>query len=216
MKTTQTLTSALVAALLGFGTLPAIADDDMMTGTDMGETTRTPGPTGTPATTGQGGSASRAGMVAGPNYPAGVSAVTFIEEATEKNYAIINAAQLALEEDSGMADDPDVREFAQQMIEQHKQLNRRLAQLAEDEALDVSDSSALIDQAQRMVLDVRDGESFREAYANNQIADHQGLIDLFNRVSNVDHGEVSRFAKETLPTLEEHLASARDLKAAPQ
>ncbi len=208
MNTIRRLTTTLTAVLLGLGTLPMIAAADM-TGTGMGETTRTIGPTGTPETTGGGGSASRAGMATDPNYPSGVSAVAFIEQATEKNFAIINAAELALDKESDVIDNPGVREFAQQMIKEHKQFNRKLAELANEEQLNVSDSAKLLDQAQRMILRVRDGESFHEAYANNQIADHQELVDLFSRVARSDHGEVSRFAENALPTLEDHLARAR-------
>lgn len=214
MKTIQTLTSTLVIALLSLGAMPTLADDDTMTGTDMGPTTRTPGPTGTPATTGQGGSASREGMVTAPNYPSGITAAEFVEDASQKSYAIINAAQLALEPDSGVAGNPDIREFAQQMIEEHERLNRTLAELAEQEQLELSDSAALIDQAQRMVLEVRDDESFHQAYANNQVADHFALIDLFERAAASDHGAVSRFAEDALPKLEEHLELARRLRPA--
>ncbi|WP_373187214.1 DUF4142 domain-containing protein [Halopseudomonas sp.] len=211
MKTIQTLTSAVIAGLLSIGAVPTMADDDTMTGTDMGDATRTPGPTGTPATTGQGGSASRAGMVTEPNYPQGVSAVTFIEEASEKNYTIINAAELALEKESGVAEDPQVREFAQQMIEEHRRLNHKLTELAAQEQLEVSGSAALMDRAQRLVLEVREGDSFLEVYANNQVADHQALIDLYERMANTEDGEVSRFAQNALAELEEHLELARDL-----
>lgn len=211
MKTIQTLTNVVIAGLLSIGAVPTMADDDTMTGTDMGDATRTPGPTGTPATTGQGGSASRAGMVTEPNYPQGVSAVTFIEEASEKNYAIINAAELALEKESGVAEDPQVREFAQQMIEEHRRLNRKLTELAAQEQLEVSGSAALMDRAQRLVLEVREGDSFLEAYAKNQVADHQALIDLYERMANTEDGEVSRFAQNALAELEEHLELARDL-----
>lgn len=216
MKTVQTLTSTLVITLLSFGTLPAMADDDTMTGTDMGATTRTPGPTGTPATTGQGGSASREGLVTAPNYPSGIVASEFLEEASQKNHAIINTARLAMEPESGVAEDRDLRELAQRLIEEHEQLNRRLAALAEQEQLEYSDSAALIDQAQRMVLEVRDGESFEQAFANNQIADHYALIDLFERAAASDHGAVSRFAEDTLPTLEEHLEQVRALHPSDQ
>lgn len=216
MNTVQTLTSTLVIALLSLGATPTMADDDIMTGTDMGDTTRTPGPTGTPATTGQGGSADREGMVTAPNYPAGITASEFFEEASQKNYAIVNAARLALEPDSGVAEDHEVREFAQQMIEEHERLNRELSELAEQEQMEFSDSAALVDQAQRMVLDVRDDESFLQAYANNQVADHYALIDLFERAAASDHGAVSRFAENALPGLKEHLELARKLRPADQ
>lgn len=212
MKIVQTLGSTLVVALFSLVAMPALADDDTMTGTDMGATTRTPGPTGTPATTGQGGSASREGMVTAPNYPSGITAAEFIEDASEKNLAIINAARLALEPDNGMTDDADVREFAQQMIEEHERLNRKMTTLAEQEELEVSDSAMLFDKAQRLVLEVREGESFKEAYANNQVADHYALIDLFERAAASNHGTVSQFAKEALPKLKEHLELARDLQ----
>lgn len=201
--------ASIVALLLSVGAMPVIAADEL-SGTGMGDTTRTTGPTGTPGTTGEGGSASREGLVTEPNYPAGINSAAFVEEATGKNHAIINAAESVLDEDSAV-DEPGLRKFAQQMMETHKQLNSQLTKLVETEQIEVSDSASLIDQAQSMVLSVRDGESFLEAYANNQVADHQKLLDLFNRAAASELGEITRFAQNTLPKLEEHLEQARAL-----
>jgi predicted outer membrane protein len=209
MNKTRNLAGMLVV-VLSFGALSAIADDEI-SGTGMGDTTRTSGPTGSPGTTGGGGSASREGLVTEPNYPSGISAGAFMEQATEKNLAIVSTAELVLKTKDGTTVDASVRQFAEKMIDEHSNLNRQLNELAENGQLDVSDSAALIDRAQKMLLRVPGGESFGNAYASNQVADHQALLDLFSRAANSDLGEISRFAEQSLPKLEKHLEMARNL-----
>ncbi|WP_339847352.1 DUF4142 domain-containing protein [uncultured Halopseudomonas sp.] len=210
MKKTLNIVTTL-AVLISMSAMPVIADDEV-TGAGMGETTRTTGPTGTPGTTGEGGSASREGLVTEPNYPKGISAVSFVEEATEKNHAIIDAAELALAETNTDAN-PEVRQFAQKLVETHKQLNRELAELAEAQQIEMSDSATLVDRAQSIVLSVKDDGSFLEAFANNQVADHQELLDLFERAAATELGKITQYAKNTLPILEKHLEKARTLDA---
>ncbi|GGC86699.1 DUF4142 domain-containing protein [Halopseudomonas salina] len=201
--------ASIFAVLIGMSAMPVIAADEL-SGTGMGDTTRTSGPTGTPGTTGEGGSASREGLLTEPNYAAGIGAEAFVEQVTGKNHAIIKAAESILDEKSAV-NDPKAREFAQQMITAHKQLNRQLIDLAGNEKIEVSDAATLIDQAQSMVLSVRGGESLVEAYANNQVGDHQALLDLFDRAAVSDLGEITQFAKDALPKLEAHLEQARAL-----
>ena len=131
----------------------------------------------------------------------------FVEEASAKGIAEIEAAEAALE--NGTA---EIQEFARQMITDHEAANNELAALARAENLEISDNAGLIDRAKTMMLQIRDGESFDEAYINNQITAHEDAIELFERASMSDNQAISSYASETLPTLRKHLEEARSLE----
>lgn len=131
----------------------------------------------------------------------------FVETATAKGIAELETSKLALEKGG-----PRVQEFANRMVDDHAKANRELADIAARERIDTSDDATLMDRAKAMILQVRDGESFDEAYINNQIAAHEQSIALFKRGAKSDNAEVRQFAEKTLPKLEEHLQMATDLK----
>lgn len=132
----------------------------------------------------------------------------FIDEASAKGMAEIETGKMALERGTDV-----VRDFAERMIDDHGKANEKLKELAQKHDLDVSDEATLMDKAKAMTLRVREGESFDEAYANNQVNAHEQTIELFERASNSDNADISSFAEQTLPKLEEHLSMARELAA---
>lgn len=131
----------------------------------------------------------------------------FVELAVAKGIAEIETAHLALDEGT-----PKIHDFANQMIQDHTKANSQLKKIARQENLDVADEPSLIDKAKTMMLSLRDGQSFDEAYIKNQINAHEQAIELFGRASQSDNAEIRAFAAETLPKLREHLQMAKDLK----
>ncbi len=134
----------------------------------------------------------------------------FVDEASAKGLAEIETAKLALEK--GTAE--DIRAFAQQMIDDHTKSNQELAQLAGEKNLEISDNATLMDKAKAMILQMRDGENFDQAYANNQVVAHEQTIELYrDYIQDGENADLKRFAEQTLPTLEQHLEHARKLQA---
>jgi len=134
----------------------------------------------------------------------------FVDEASAKGIAEIETAKMAL--DKGTSE--DVKHFAQKMIDDHTQANQKLAQLAQQKNLEMSDEATLMDKAKAMILQLRDGENFDEAYANNQVVAHEQTIELYREyVEGGDNPDLKQFAQQTLPKLEEHLKQAKELQA---
>ena len=131
----------------------------------------------------------------------------FVETAMAKGIAELETSKLAVEKGSQR-----VQEFANRMIEDHSKANSKLADIAAEKNLNGADDASLMDKAKTMILEVREGESFDEAYINNQIAAHEQSIALFKRAAKSDSAEIRQFAEQTLPKLEEHLKMATDLK----
>lgn len=135
----------------------------------------------------------------------------FVDEASAKGLAEIETAKLALEK--GTAE--DVKAFAQKMIDDHTMANQKLAEIAgQNDDLQLSDEATLMDKAKAMILKLRDGESFDQAYANNQVVAHEQTIELFrNYAEQGENADLKAFAQSTLPKLEEHLEHAKQLAA---
>lgn len=141
------------------------------------------------------------------NKAESISREEFVEEASAKGVAEIETAKLALEKSQNEA----IKGFAQMMIDDHRQANQKLADLAKSKDLEVSDDAELLNKAKAMVLKMRGEASFDKAYMNNQVVAHRETIELFRRGVNADDAEIAAFARETLPKLEQHLQRAEQL-----
>lgn len=138
-----------------------------------------------------------------------IDADDFVEEVSAKGVAEVEGAKLALEKSTS----PDVQAFAQKMISDHTAANMELAGIASRKNLEVSDEAELTTKAKKFVLEQRDGQSFDEAYANNQVEAHKDTIELFQQAAVSDDAEIAAFAKQTLPKLKHHLQMAETLAA---
>jgi putative membrane protein len=136
-----------------------------------------------------------------------ISAEDFVEEASAKGYAEIETGKLALEKSQTQ----EVRDFAQTMITDHGLANKELAVIAQKKNLDVADDTELLNKAKAFILKQRDGQSFDEAYANNQVMAHEQTIELFQKATRMNDAELKAFAQKTLPKLQHHLDMANQL-----
>jgi putative membrane protein len=126
----------------------------------------------------------------------------FVKRAAQSNFAEIKVSQLALSK----TQNPDVRSFAQQMIDDHSKANSQLAQLAKTKNLKVPDEPDMMHKASMKLLQAKSGESFDSAYIEQMNKDHQKTIDLFQSAassSKVDP-DLQALASKTLPILEQH------------
>jgi len=134
----------------------------------------------------------------------------FVDEASAKGIAEIETAKMALDKGTSQ----DVKQFAQMMIDDHTKANQELAQLAQAKDLEMSDEATLMDKAKAMILKLRDGENFDEAYANNQVVAHEQTIEMYeDYVEGGENADLKQFAQKALPKLQEHLKQAKDLQA---
>lgn len=139
---------------------------------------------------------------------ADVEPADFVDTASALGLAEIENGKLALEK----GESSQVRAFAQTMIDDHTKSNQELAEIATRKNLEVADGPTLMASAKKMILNLRDGESFDEAYANNQVKAHEQTIELYRKqVREGKDADLKSFAEKSLPQLEEHLKMAREL-----
>jgi putative membrane protein len=141
---------------------------------------------------------------------AAMSGADFVDEASALGRAEIEGATVALSKTTST----NVKEFAQKMLDDHGQANEELTKIATKKNLKVASEADLMNKVKGMALKLRSGESFDEAYANNQIVAHEQTIALFRKaLREVDDPDLKAFAKAKLPTLEQHLKQAKALTA---
>jgi putative membrane protein len=140
-------------------------------------------------------------------FAADIDADDFVDEASAKGIAEVEAGKLALQKSTSSA----VKSFAQKMIDDHTKANAELTAIAKTKKLEVASESELKNKAKAFILKQRDGESFDEAYANNQVMAHEETIELFKKGLTTDDPDISAYARSTLPKLEHHLQMAQDL-----
>lgn len=137
-----------------------------------------------------------------------IRAQDFVDQASAAGVAEIESARMALQKSQA----PEVHNFAEQMIKDHTKANEDLKELAMNKQLEVASEADLMNKAKAMILEMREGESFDQAYANNQVKAHEQVIELFTRASQGStDSDVQKFAEDRLPELKEHLEMAKKL-----
>ena len=136
-----------------------------------------------------------------------ISPKDFVDQASAAGVAEVEAGKLALEKGSH----PKVKEFARMMVDEHTAVGKELAALAKTKKLEINEDATLTDQAKEKILEMRDGESFDRAYANNQVTAHSAAVALFVKAASSEDQSIRTFATQALPTLEHHLELAKNL-----
>jgi len=134
----------------------------------------------------------------------------FIDNATVGNKFEIDTSQLALEH----AKSPDVKTFAQQMIDDHtkaaQELKTALAEAKIEPPSDSLDVAHAAKYAKLRLFTTKDG--FDSAYTTDQLKAHQDTVAKFkDYAANGPTPEVKAFATKMLPTLEHHLEMVKNL-----
>jgi putative membrane protein len=141
---------------------------------------------------------------------ANASDQVFLRAAAIGNRAEIELAKLAAERGSSSS----IKEFADRMQADHDMMLDQVQNLARatntplPEELD-ADHQAVMKQLQSVETDAFDVE-----YIRAQIADHQRAAKLLEyQIGSGQSDRVRDFAKESLPTVMDHLAMARQIHA---
>lgn len=127
---------------------------------------------------------------------------TFIKETAQSGVAEVNMAQVGTQK----AQDPALKEAAQQLVTDHSKLNDQLKELAQKKGITLS--TEVDSKHQRMIdhLSGLSGAEFDKAFAQHMAQGHKKSIAKFKKAAaNTEDTEISQFAKGALPTLEGHL-----------
>ncbi len=132
----------------------------------------------------------------------------FVKKAAQGGMAEVELGQLAKERGSSDA----VKQFGQRMVDDHSKANDQLKQLASNKGVDLPSTLDAKDEATKMKLSKLSGEAFDRAYMKDMVTDHTKDVSEFRHESqSAKDPDVKNFASQTLPTLEEHLKSAKSV-----
>jgi putative membrane protein len=136
----------------------------------------------------------------------------FLEQAAQNGHAEIEGSRLA----ATKATNPDVKAYAQKMVDAHTKSHQELVTLATSKGAKLPDDPSLVQKTKLKLLEAVDGEGFDRRYTESLgVEAHEDNVKLFQKASSRSADpEIKAFATRMLPELREHLTMARALKTA--
>lgn len=133
----------------------------------------------------------------------------FVHEAGAGGAAEIALGKMAAEK----ATRPEVKQFGQQMVDEHTQVGEELNRLATPMGMTPPGAPKPAQQRTAERLGRLTGDAFDRAYLNQMVLDHRATIALFQGESRSGRNpELMAFATKTLPALRGHLTMVRELQ----
>jgi putative membrane protein len=133
----------------------------------------------------------------------------FVDDAVQSGSAEVALGKLAQK-----SLNPDVRRFADRMISDHTEANRRLTAIAQANHIPVPNTPDIEHRKLRENLANQHDGNFDRDYARAMVADHDRAVKLFQQEEESgDNPNLKAFARDTLPILQEHRKMAAALAA---
>ena len=133
---------------------------------------------------------------------------SFIRKAAKagmKEVAISQAVQDRLR-------NPQLKEFARQMVNDHTNANNQLMALAQQKGVEMPEK----DETSLSEKWTEKGGDLDKEYIKTMVDDHEEAVKLFTKASQSRDPDVAAFAQKTLPVVEHHLEMAKDLNTSVQ
>jgi putative membrane protein len=132
----------------------------------------------------------------------------FVTKTADGNKDEIALAKLAAEK----ATNPDVRNFAQKLVDDHTAMGTELTDLAGQKNVKLDNDNDK-DRAYKR-LSKKSGDEFDREFVEHMIDEHENDIKMFEKEStNAKDSELREFASKNLAHLREHLAMAQNLRS---
>ena len=132
----------------------------------------------------------------------------FVTKAAELNAEEIRLSEMAAQQ----ATNPEVRSYAQQLVNDHTTTGTELTGIANRKGLEAIEREDY-DHRAATKLGKKSGADFDKAYLEKMADAHEDVIELFDKASrNVKDPELQSFASKMLPKLREHEQHAKSLE----
>jgi putative membrane protein len=132
----------------------------------------------------------------------------FVSKVSDGNQDEIQLAQLAAER----ASNPDVKSFAQKLVDDHTKMGSELTSLASTKNVKLDTDKSQGRMYKR--LSKASGNDFDREFVDHMIDEHEKDIkDFEKRANDAKDPEVKSFAQAQLSTLREHLQMAQNLQS---
>lgn len=132
--------------------------------------------------------------------------------AVTANQIDVRYGEIALQK----SNDPEVKKFAQNMVNDHNSVIKMAVELAgklgvTPEDNEVTQSLLAGEKETTKMLQSKSGKEFNKAYIDNEVAYHQAVIDAVNNVliPNAKNTELKALLVKVAPVLQQHLEHAK-------
>jgi putative membrane protein len=133
----------------------------------------------------------------------------FAKKAAQGGMAEVKMGQLAQEK--GTSD--FVKKFGKRMVEDHAKAGDELKKASARESITLPEDVSAKDKASYEALSKLSGAAFDRAYARDMVRDHEEDIADFNKeATSGQKSAIKDFASQTLPTLQDHLKQAKEMR----
>jgi putative membrane protein len=140
------------------------------------------------------------------NKNADKESVKFIKAAIQGNLAEIDAGKLAQEK--GKSD--SVKQYGAMLVKDHGAANTKAEAAAKELGVDPPKRTSAMHTAEYLKLKVLSGDTFDRSFAKGMVKDHEADVKEYQKAS-MHNDAAGKYAKETLPTLQEHLKAAQTM-----
>lgn len=135
----------------------------------------------------------------------------FAMTAAKASMAEVELGKLAQDK----ASSPEVKKFAQRMVDDHSKANDELKTLAQNKNITLPTAPDATHKAHMDRMSKMSGEAFDRGYMQDMLKDHRKAVELFRMEANSGKDpDMKAWAAKTLPTIEEHLKMAQDANKA--
>ena len=199
---TRTPVAAAIAALFLVSASALHAQTSATSGTNSPSATATAGSGGASSA-----SASRNGTSASASSQLDHADRKFLEQAAEDGMKEVEVSRTV----ASKAADPGVKAFAERMVKDHTDANKKLMDLAQSKGVNIPTDLKRGDRKDVDKMAKMDPDKMDRSYMKDQVKDHKRDVKEFDKeAKNAKDADVKKFAADTLPTLQEHLQMAQD------
>lgn len=144
-----------------------------------------------------------------PAQAAKTDAQTFLEKAAEGQQIEISLGQLAAQR----AVNERVKDFGQEMVEDHKKGGQQVEQLALKCGVQLFPGVSEEHKQRVNKLSQLSGHAFDRGYIDYILEDHESTVEEFERhAKSIEDMGIKQWIASTLPTLQTHREKARQVK----
>lgn len=134
----------------------------------------------------------------------------FVTKAAQSDRAEVQLAQMAQQK----SNNPEIKQFAQQMIQDHGQNQQQVDSLASKLSITAPGDVAPDQKQQADRLQNLSGDQFDKAYAKLMVQEHRKDVSEFKRAQqSAKNSDIKQYVDQTLPVLQQHLQMAEKLSA---
>lgn len=140
-------------------------------------------------------------------------AAEFMTVSASSSMMELEASKLAQQK----ATNPQVKEFADMMVNDHTAANKEMRELATSKNITMPDSMSSDHMDHVRELSEKTGAEFDKAYMDRMVSAHESDVERFEDVAedaDYDDAEVKAFASKTVTKLREHLERAKQIREA--